>query len=774
MEKQYLFTELLARDTGQKLYDHTKEVLEYSLELYKEGGLLEDLRAAAILHDIAKAQEVYQRLYRGEKIGKREHAVASAWIGRCLEKNNITCVATRLVESHHKGLAQSEDIYAKITAIRDAVDALEVLLTLEDPIYELLRLIGVDRENLENAKRKLKTILMLAESICKKNDDVRELEPILLECERDGRERPLGLFIEVRRALGALVVADSLSASGFTPSDLQVPRKNLPPEKIRAVLSQKRKNKKIDTVREYIARKVEEFARGVDLNQKIFTMALPTGAGKTFHSLRFAIILRERIEKELKQDPPRIFYVLPFTTIIDQTYERFTKIYGENVEKRHYLTDEKPVEEVPENLQDIVRLLYPSEITVTTYVQFYSALVGNSRRDAIRALGLRNRIIILDEVQSIPYEHWEIIKEFIKVLARENWILMMSATVPKFVVPESTVKIIDVNNVPQREVFKRHRFVRQKFSEYRDVVKEAIERYLKGESVAIVANTVRAAEAMYTEAKEILEKKGIKLSVSEAGAHHGDGAVIYLSTFVPPFARKLRLKAFDSHVLAITTQVIEAGVDVSVDVLYRELAPLDSIIQAAGRCNRNGEREVGDVIIFETEETRERFNNVYGLALYTATTSALSDVEEFTDEEVDNLLKRYYESLKLTGKDDALKKSVERSVKNCSFVADIKAIESVPKEPVVVLYPKAQTLLKSLAEHYEKGAGKKVISRLLRDLGQYIVNVYPKQTNRFEQVSTGPLSFYAVKPNDENNYVRDIGVLYNPKTDPLAFEDRLA
>jgi len=764
--------ELLARSDGQTLYEHTKEVQEYSKEIYGSGLLSREVELAALFHDLGKAQDKYQRFYRGESVGQREHAVASAWICRFLsvQQDEINCIVARLVESHHKGLHQTDDVASIYSAMRDALNAVQNLLEKEDRTLKLLESQGINAETLEHLRGALEQFLDHLEQR-------PELAKNLLETFNNSkRDVSLPLLVEVRRALGALTVADSLSAAGLRPKDLETPRKNTPPGKIVTYLSNRKKMYRIDQIRAEIAKKVEEYARNIDLRQRLFTIALPTGAGKTLHSLRFATILRERIREELKQEYPRILYVMPFTTIIDQAYNVFKDVYGELVERKHYLAEEREREELPEEIAEIMDLTYPAEITVTTYVQLYSALVGNGRRDAIRALALRNRIIILDEVQAIPHEHWSLMRELILTLTRDNWVVLMSATVPRYVVPQNATKIIEQKDVPDRGVFNRHVFLQREFETYESVMEDAVRRYLDGESVAIVVNTVRTAEEMYLTAKKILAEKGVQLTATESGAEHEGGSVVYLSTYVPPFARDGRIKRFEGNVLAVTTQVIEAGVDVSVDTLYRELAPVDSIVQAAGRCNRNGERNTGEVIIFSTPDTRSRFESVYGKVLWTATVAALKERDKFKDDDIQTILEKYYAHVSRSEEDTKILKAAKESVKRCSFYMDVKLIENVPKSPVVVLYPEINTILEELRRMYERTErDRRAVSQLFRKLGRYIVNVYPQQAKRFESLDIGSGDvLYCVHPKDRNNYVKDIGILYNPADDPDSFEDRLA
>lgn len=759
---------LLAR-SGQTLFQHTKEVIEYSKAIYGTGKFERELELAALFHDIGKAQPAYQHLFKtGERIGQLEHAVASAvilalYLG-CMKSTGAIngdidiCVATKLVEGHHKGFRAAENEELQFTkAVKDAAYALQTVLESKDQVLSM-----IDKRNF------LDKLLHGLLKVAKTNTYKETL--IGIKGLLQNKERPVEDALFARQALGALAVADALSAAGHDPQILKADTKHLNPAEIDRFVKQVSKGRTIDQVREQIRQKVIQLAESVNLNKRVFSIALPTGAGKTLHALTFAATLRERIKKQTGS-APKVIYVMPYTTIIDQAYEVFRKIYGDSVDKRHYLAEEpKTPDEVPESLANIWNELLPADITVTTYVRLYSALFGNGRKDAIRSLAFRNAIIVMDEVQAIPYQHRSVVREMAKALAKDNWIVMMSATVPEILVPEDATPIVTQREIPNRGVFDRHKFVLKQWT-YQEVIDNALSQFKSGKNVAIVVNTVRRAEELY---RKIREQLGGQKTVE--GVKTENGWLVYLSTYVPPFARKGRIDRFNERVLAVTTQVIEAGVDVSVDVMYRELAPLDSIVQAAGRCNRNGERDVGIVHVFEAEDTERSFKAVYGKQLWQATKNVLKDKKEFGDSDVDELLTMYYRELQRTGEDTSTLNELVENVKKCVFETRIKAIEEIPKIPVVVLYDEAKRILEDLKKEYSKPANerdRKRVSKLLRELGQYVVNVYPERAKNLERTTIGNVEFATVSPDDERNYQEDIGIIYAPE-ELEDIEDRMA
>lgn len=349
----------------------------------------------------------------------------------------------------------------------------------------------------------------------------------------------------------------------------------------------------------------------IPLEQRIHSVTLPTGLGKTLLSASWALKLRNRIEKEWNFSP-KIIVSLPFLSIIEQTDEEYKQFlneiytkYGERLYFSSYsISDFRYRDGVDdfersENSIDFFLGIWNAEMIITTYDQLLYSLFSLKPKYLMRFHNLINSIIIFDEVQALPSELWIPFEKFFSKLAEvgRSHILLMSATQPGFM-PEA------VERVPNhKDYFKRRNRVQLNITPKKEKLEDFLEELpdlLKSnddKSMMIVLNTRESSKKIYKNAAKILNKTR---------------PIFYLSSLVAPSQRKDRiLKIKDSikmneKPLIITTQCIEAGVDIDIDYIVRDWAPLDSIFQVCGRCNRNGLKELGLVEIKMLESDKGR------------------------------------------------------------------------------------------------------------------------------------------------------------------------
>jgi CRISPR-associated endonuclease/helicase Cas3 len=301
-----------------------------------------------------------------------------------------------------------------------------------------------------------------------------------------------------------------------------------------------------------------------------------------------------RIVKEEKKE--RVIYAIPFTSIIDQSVDIFSRIFQNPVFAHHYRVDF--AENLEDEINDYDRMKYLTvswshPFIVTTFYQLFFALFNNTNADNIKFQSLRNSVVILDEVQAIPFELWKVLQTLLPALSRKLNVtfVLMSATMPVVVtgVPELADKasLFKLNN--------RYRLIRLSLNADNEasartlLIEHIVNAYERNRSVLCVVNTINNAKLLYKE----LSKRGI-------------AELFCLNSYMLQSDRQAviaRLKDEGtnrvSHKVLISTQVIEAGVDLDFDVGFREMAPLSSIVQSAGRVNREGVREIADVYIFE-------------------------------------------------------------------------------------------------------------------------------------------------------------------------------
>jgi CRISPR-associated endonuclease/helicase Cas3 len=338
-------------------------------------------------------------------------------------------------------------------------------------------------------------------------------------------------------------------------------------------------------------------------------LTVPTGGGKTEAGLRFAL----HHAQAHKMD--RVFYIVPYITIIDQNAKETRKVLqdvDENSKPLDKIVLEHHSNFVPSDdtrrRHNLLAENWDAPIVFTTQVQFLEALFGSGTRDARRMHQLANSVIILDEVQTVPIKIIHMLNTALRFLAHDcgSTIVLCTATQPPLdSLPENPYRALTIK--PEQKIIQNETelFEKLKRVEVHDERKsggstnteivELTERALQEKgSVLIVVNTRASALALYDEIKkQDLGAKAYHLSTNMCPAHRMD----VLENKIKP-----ALKAKEP-VICVSTQLIEAGVDIDFGAVIRALAGLDSIAQSAGRCNRHGLREgLGSVWVVNPEE----------------------------------------------------------------------------------------------------------------------------------------------------------------------------
>ena len=361
--------------------------------------------------------------------------------------------------------------------------------------------------------------------------------------------------------------------------------------------------KPMDLMRNEIYEKAIRKIEKISLKNRLFTLTAPTGSGKTLTAFSAALRLRERVRKT-QGYIPRIIYSLPFITIIEQNYKVIRDVllseirdFEENetayLLKHHHLTDleykegkeDKPIDEALLLIES-----WESEIIVTTFVQFLHTIIGFKNGFLKKYHNIAGSIILLDEVQNIPIKYWELIGKVIKMLS-DYWgcyFILLTATKPLILKDEDVVPLVDDSEIYFRQL---NRVIIKPCTKKRNI-DEFIECfksvYDSESSYLIVANTIRSSKEIY----EMI--KNCNLS----------SYLFYLSTNIIPKQRIARIKALKNLLdagdkpIVVSTQVIEAGVDLDFDTVIRDIGPIDSIIQVAGRCNREFNKTQKEVYVF--------------------------------------------------------------------------------------------------------------------------------------------------------------------------------
>ncbi len=400
-------------------------------------------------------------------------------------------------------------------------------------------------------------------------------------------------------------------------------------------------------------------------NNRVLSLNLPTGCGKTLIGISFALKLRDKIKNKFNFNP-RIIYCLPFLSIIDQNSKVMEDVLKTTVSEipsnlfliQHHLADTKYKEEnngelnIIENIHRSSLLIegWNSEIIFTTFIQFFYGVITNRNRTARKFHNIINSIIILDEVQSIPHKYWHLIKLMLNYLTKKFncWVILMTATQP-LIFSKEDVKSLVKDKKSYFENFDRIEYKfdlkEKKFVDFKEeIFNEIIKENNKNKDIMIVLNTIGASTDMYMYLKKKLYDEYKRLvsqqcpNIEECLDTDGiydlpELELIYLSTHILPTFRLKRIDRIKNDTkrkIIITTQLVEAGVDISVDIIYRDIAPIDSIIQTAGRCNRNNKKDKGivNVILLKDDNGKQFSSYIYDTILMDITKEVIGEITE--------------------------------------------------------------------------------------------------------------------------------------------------
>mgnify|MGYP000663302113 CR=1 FL=1 len=396
-----------------------------------------------------------------------------------------------------------------------------------------------------------------------------------------------------------------------------------------------------------------------DKKSKIYSMTAPTGIGKTLLGATWALMKREFIEKETRV-PPKIIVVMPYLSIIEQTakeYKSLLELGGHDVDgswflTSHSLSERKYDPDLEGSAEYFFIDTWRTELVITTYDQFLSSLVDPRTKYQMRFHNLCDALIIMDEVQSLPCKLWKLLDALFQSLSEKgnSQILLMSATLPSFV---SDAKPLLTNYAKYFKSFSRYELrlnIKEKLhiQAFCEDLGSRLEDWLRREErVLVTLNTRKSARTVYDYLR------------SHWPEEHKSTPLLFLSADVTPKDRleKIDIIKTNQPCIVVSTQCIEAGVDIDMGIVIRDFAPWDSIVQIAGRCNREGNRgrwlpvEIVDLV----DENNQRYSAmIYDEISLHVTRNLLETVCVIKEEDVLDISNRYFEELeklKDTGKE---------------------------------------------------------------------------------------------------------------------------
>jgi len=433
---------------------------------------------------------------------------------------------------------------------------------------------------------------------------VKRLPPppkvILPELTRTQRE----LFI--RMVFSALVDADYLSTEKHFKENQYILRhkqqgiKHLW-DRFTVNQSELMSSVNVTTVINQVRKEVYEFCLKVATTSPgIYRMTVPTGGGKTRSGLAFA--LKHAVENEMD----RVIFAIPYTSIIDQTAREYRKILGVDAVLEHHSQVNIPADENQDAIHITSRLAHENwdaPLIVTTTVQLFESLFSNRPGKVRKLHNITRSVIVLDEVQTLPpgllAPTLDVLRELVERYRVS--VVLCTATQPAFEDSHYLKPFhrMEIQEIVPKEIYHRY------FKQLKRVTYHRRKEPVSWQELADELSREKQFMAVLNTRKDAL-------SLIEAFSDSKEDT-FHLSTLLCGIHRKLVLREVKRRlnnglpVRLISTQVIEAGVDIDFPVVYRAVGPLDRIVQAAGRCNREGKLprgQLGRVVIFEPSEGR--------------------------------------------------------------------------------------------------------------------------------------------------------------------------
>jgi len=750
-----------------------KTVTDKSLNIDDKDILTDAAYLIGVTHDLGKATSFFQEyIIEKDEMKKRSlkakenthHGLLSAFFTYAVIKEYLSqsgrkgdladflpILSFLAVKRHHGNLMNAMDEISEVDAEKDKIlkVAEEQIASMDKiEVSEILALLFP--EGMINLKVNINNIIsfILEHSF----EEIGRKEKRLIR--HLNRKIDLYPYFITQFLYSALLDADKTDA-GLGGKDLD--RLDLPADLVdqyrdRKGFTSDRNN--INSLRNKIYEDAMVGIRDWNLENRILSLNVPTGTGKTLTSLSFALRLRDRLKNE-RNFTPRIIYALPFLSIIDQNYDVFEDVVtqGGKLEdsrlllKHHHLADvDYKIEDNDEYKADESLLLlegWNAEIIVTTFWQYFHTLFSNRNKLLRKFNKLANSIIILDEVQAVPHQYWQLIHDATKMLCEKfnSYVIFVTATQP-IIFDEAIGEIKEITK-KKEEYFKgldRIELIPRietalTLEEFKALLeKDLIDNPEK--DFLIVLNTISSANNVYHFIKSQ------ELENTEK---------FYLSTNVIPKERLERIRKIKGssekdanessriRKVIVSTQLIEAGVDIDADMVYRDFATMDSINQVAGRCNRNSAKaDKGTVSIFILKDDRKEFYKyIYDPFLISKTLDILKPIKSSIRESaILELNNKYFKAVK-RGMGDEKSKENLACLSQLSFQDLSKNFKLIEEDyPKVNVFVELDQKAAEIWEKYqdlrmEKNLKERIRKKLeiRKDFSEYLISAPEKSAH---------------------------------------------
>lgn len=722
----------------QTVAEHCENVSEIARRYGERIGISTICEIAGLLHDIGKLIRKFNEYIHGENTCRRgeiDHSFAGARYIRELTADDkklrpVGRFIGRVILSHH-GLKdwvddEGTDNYSRLTEKSENYE--EILDNLK-----LFPELEITEKMLEKA----------ADEYAKVRQTLVE---ITMNISEKRRNKAFAFYMGMfeRLAESILIDADRVDTANFM-SDEKTEREY----DLKAILDlmERRMDDRLagfdgltDSISERRKDISERCKKAAQDRIGITKLIVPTGGGKTLSSLRFAIQYCKKHGKE------RIIYTAPFLSILEQNADEFRKIAGEeNFLEHHSNYAAEIADDIPELHEYELRSeKWDTPVIATTMVQLLNALFSGKTTDIRRMHRLANSVIIIDEVQSLPIKCvylFNLAMNFLSA-ACDATVVLCTATQPPFdkldkfpiMLDENTPNITG-NTEEDFKIFKRVKIedlFRSEGYKIEEIADFCAQKQKEFGNLLLIVNTKSEARELFGLLKE-----------------RSDAETIHLSTSMCPQHRReiiSRLRENNSGLICVTTQLIEAGVDVSFGCVVRLIAGMDNAAQAAGRCNRNGEcAEVRPVYLLNIRD--EKLNGLPEIATAKDISIAMLQSDSYSDllgvEAMEAYFAEFYDSNSkklfyntenpsgnlldfLSENKDWFGLSGKRSIRNCAqaFKTAGSLFEVIADGTVGIIVPYSDSAKELIAKLNSDISPAEQV-KLLRGAQKFTVNVYP-------------------------------------------------
>lgn len=649
--------------------------------------------AMGMIHDAGKLQLSFQRRINNENI-KVEHSTCGAIVASKEYGPPASYIMEYCISGHHSGLPDSGD---------KNDDPGRVPSTMHSRMNRQFEDFSAYKSELDLVKPDEKQLKEL-------------LSFLAADCKTDAQLIDKFAFI-TRYCFSCLVDADSIDTGRFCGTlneDRPTADFDMCLDKVNQRLDSFVCKTQLQKTRKLLQQQVFD---KTDKDAEIYFMNMPTGSGKTLCSVKFAL------ERAIRKNKKRIIYVIPFNSIIDQTAGEFEKLFGQDAQiLRHQSSfSYEDADDEDENYRIAMKTAaenWDAPFIITTAVQFFESLHSNKRGKLRKVHNIADSILIFDEAHLMPQKYLKPCLESIAYAARylNSEAVFLTATMPdfeklikKYAVSSSSILDL-VEDKTDFDKFDKCRF------EYMGEVsgEELIVKSQESPASLIIVNSKKRAKQIYRDC---------------------NGRKFHLSTYLTAMDRKRiidtikeELQALEEdypgltgvpeerRITVVSTSLIEAGVDLDMHAIFRELTGLDSILQSGGRCNREGKRDDGITYIFSFSDSRK----VSGDERSNLTRGLLQKYDNITSPEC---IREYYDRLFFINSDNIEHYAMSNfcrgidSIPFKSYAQGFRIIEDSTESVVVPLDDNSKTLVSRLqyaAQNPVQGGGIGGISRKLQ------------------------------------------------------------